>query len=97
MKIIRVNKSDQYDIFIGRPSKFSNPFIVGKDGTRSEVIQKFKDYFRSLPNLPELLKELEGKRIACWCSLDSECHGDVIIALYLERQKHNLIADSFDI
>ena len=31
-------------VYIGRPSKWGNPFVIGKDGTREEVIAKFKNY-----------------------------------------------------
>lgn len=33
-------KKDKYDVYIGRPSKFGNPFSIGKDGDRIEVCQK---------------------------------------------------------
>ena len=87
MSIIRVDKNDHYDVFIGRPSKYSNPFIIGKHGTRSEVIAKFEEYFKNLFNFNALLDELEGKKIACWCDLDQNCHGDMIIKLYNAREK----------
>lgn len=32
--------------FIGRPSKWGNPYKIGKDGTRKEVIQKFEKYLQ---------------------------------------------------
>ena len=82
MAIIRVDKTDNYDIFIGRPSKFSNPFIINRDGTRSEVLLKFEEYFKNHPDINDLLKELNNKRIACWCNLAQECHGDIIIKIY---------------
>ena len=28
-------------IYIGRGSKWGNPFVIGKDGTRAEVIEKY--------------------------------------------------------
>ncbi|MHB8407807.1 MAG: DUF4326 domain-containing protein [Acidiferrobacterales bacterium] len=31
-----------YDVYVGRPSKWGNPFVVGRDGSRSEVIQKYR-------------------------------------------------------
>ena len=41
-----VNRSkDRYDVYIGRPSIFQNPYVIGSDGTREEVIEKFKYYF----------------------------------------------------
>ena len=34
-------KKYSYDVYIGRPSKYGNPFEIGKDGNRTEVIKKF--------------------------------------------------------
>jgi Domain of unknown function (DUF4326) len=93
---VRVDKSEPYDIFIGRPSKFSNPYEMGIDGTRSEVIQKFEKYFRNHPQLEALIEELDGKRISCWCSIDQNCHGDSIISIIKERNKLLILNDLFE-
>lgn len=36
-------KREPYDVYIGRPSKWGNPFVIEKDGTRKEVIEKYKE------------------------------------------------------
>ncbi len=36
-------KKEKYDIYIGKDSKWSNPFLIGKDGTREEVISNHGD------------------------------------------------------
>lgn len=61
-------------IFIGRGSKWGNPYSINKWNDREEVIQKFKD--RILPNLD--LTELIGYDLVCYCK-PAKCHGDVII------------------
>lgn len=33
--------------YIGRPSKYGNPFVIGKDGTREEVIAKYQQWLNS--------------------------------------------------
>ena len=49
-----VVKIDQpYDVYIGRPSKWGNPFRIGPDGNREEVIRKYRDW---IGKQPELLK-----------------------------------------
>lgn len=64
-------------IFIGRPSKFGNPFIVGKDGSREEVLQKFETYFQVNEELKKaVLSELKGKTLVCYCK-PLACHGDI--------------------
>lgn len=73
-------KKSQYDVYIGRPSKWGNPFVIGKDGTRSEVIEKYRVWVKSQPQLMKALPELKGKRLGCWCSPQA-CHGDVLAEL----------------
>jgi hypothetical protein len=73
-------KKAPYDVFIGRPSKWGNPFEIGKDGTRTEVIQKYEEYLLSNPELLKDLEELRGKVLGCWCK-PSACHGDVLVKL----------------
>ena len=70
-------KRHAYDVYIGRPSLFGNPFIVGRDGTRAQVIEKFRRYLMDDPELLARLKELRGKLLGCWCS-PRACHGDVL-------------------
>jgi hypothetical protein len=41
-------KKERFDIYIGRPSVFGNPFQIGKDGTREEVIEKFKQWINGV-------------------------------------------------
>jgi len=73
-------KKDSYDIYIGRPSKWGNPFREGKDGTRKEVIDKYRKYILSNKELMDSLDELEGKVLGCWCK-PKACHGDVLVEL----------------
>lgn len=68
-------------ISIARPSKFSNPFKV-KDYGREEAIRLFEEYLvsnRFNYSISQMREELKGKDIACWCKLDEECHGDIIL------------------
>lgn len=71
-------KTDNYDVYIGRPSRYGNPFEIGKDGTRTEVIQKYKEWIYSQPELlEEIRSNLKGKILGCWCS-PLACHGDIL-------------------
>lgn len=67
-------------VYIGRPSKWGNPFVIGKDGTRQEVVQKYKDYILSNQSLLSQIEELRGKDVVCFCA-PQQCHGDVLIEL----------------
>jgi hypothetical protein len=66
-----------YDIYIGRPSKWGNPFVIGRDGTREEVIAKYRSWIMSNPELLAQVGELRGMRLGCFCA-PKECHGDVL-------------------
>jgi hypothetical protein len=77
-------KREKYDIYIGRPSKWGNPFMIGKDGNRQEVIRKYREYILSNDKLLNDLHELKGKTLGCWCK-PSACHGDVLVELIEEK------------
>ncbi|WP_310619707.1 DUF4326 domain-containing protein [Flexibacterium corallicola] len=61
-------------VYIGRGSPWGNPFIVGRHGTREQVIERFK--CEVLPKLD--LSPLVGKDLVCYCH-PKHCHGDAII------------------
>ncbi|OGT54325.1 MAG: hypothetical protein A3E01_15280 [Gammaproteobacteria bacterium RIFCSPHIGHO2_12_FULL_63_22] len=69
-----------YDVSISRPSKWGNPFVIGRDGAREEVIAKYREYILGRPDLLAALPELRGKRLGCWCA-PKACHGDVLVEL----------------
>lgn len=84
--VVNVRKTP-CDVYIGRGSPFGNPFIIGKDGTREEVIEKYEKYFyEKIVEDDHFLQQvisLYSKRIGCYCA-PLACHGD-IIKQYLER------------
>jgi hypothetical protein len=73
-------KREPYDVYIGRPSKWGNPFRIGPDGTRQEVVAKYRAWIAQQPDLMAALPELEGKTLGCWCKPEA-CHGDVLVEL----------------
>jgi len=68
-------------IYIGRPSKWGNPYQIGVSGTRGEVIQMYReDIEDAIVSNPHYLDELKGKDLVCWCA-PKPCHGDVLLEL----------------
>jgi len=66
-------------VYIGRKSKWGNPFTIGVDGNRDEVIQKYSDWLHSQPNLlAQVQRELKGKDLVCFC-YPAKCHGDILM------------------
>jgi hypothetical protein len=90
MKIINIKKEDpsKYGdnyVYIGRPSKFGNPFKIGPDGSRETVVKKYEEYIRNNKELIDSLPELKGKTLGCFCNTSYElCHGEVLIKLVKE-------------
>jgi hypothetical protein len=78
-KAVHCRKED-YDVYIGRPSKWGNPFVVGEDGERGECVELYREWIMTQPDLLADLHELKGKRLGCWCK-PSACHGDVLAKL----------------
>lgn len=64
--------------YIGRPDIFSNPFVIGRDGTRAEVIAKYERWALKQPHIIAALPELVDKDLVCWCA-PLPCHGDVLL------------------
>ena len=86
---------EPYDILIDRSSKWGNPYKIGPDGTRSEVIEKYKRWIKNCPELMESLDELDGKVLGCWCRPNS-CHGDILVELIEQRKKTKTLESLFD-
>jgi len=83
------SKTDFYDVYIGRPSKWGNPFKIGIDGDRTEVIKKYKDWVVSQPKLvSDIKRELKGKVLGCFCP-PNPCHGDVILEILKEDEQNS--------
>ena len=88
-KVVNIRNTDRFDVYIGRPnrkygqsgSKYRNPFHIGKDGTRVQVIHLFENWLRDGICMGhytlEFLAALFGKVLACFCA-PLPCHGDVL-------------------
>lgn len=79
----RANTAPNDAVYVGRPTKFGNPFVIGKDGNRDEVIRKYEEWFKVNHTLEDL-KPLIGKDLVCWCAPEP-CHADVLIRLIKEH------------
>lgn len=73
-------KREKYDVYIGRPTKWGNPFEIGKDGTREEVIDKYRKWIKTQKHLLNSLHELKDKILGCFC-FPKSYHGNILIEL----------------
>jgi hypothetical protein len=68
-------------IYVGRPTKWGNPYAIGKHGTREEVVAKYRNYLKSNITLTKAAKEeLKGKDLVCWCA-PKACHADILMEI----------------
>lgn len=72
--------TEAYDTRIDRQTIWGNPFRIGVDGTRAEVIAKYEEWLRTNPHLLVLLPTLRGYRLGCHCA-PRDCHGYVLARL----------------
>lgn len=76
-QVVNIRRAREYDVYVGRPSKWGNPFSIGRDGTREEVISKYRAWVVQQPQLLASLDELRGLVLGCWCAPEA-CHAEVL-------------------
>jgi hypothetical protein len=98
----RGKKPNDNSVYVGRPSKWGNPFKIGRDGTRDEVLEKYRAYLLGSKELTNDLHELRGKDLVCWCAPE-KCHANILSELANKKdfavaewngKKHEPIPDS---
>lgn len=78
---------DRFDVYIGRPSKWGNPFSHKEDTlaqfkvkNRAAALAAYEEWIRTQPELLAALSELKDKVLGCWCK-PKACHGDILARL----------------
>jgi len=88
---------EEFDVYVGRAGfgkdgLFGNPYRLYKDGTRDEILEKFRKYFHHrLSNDPafhQKVHDLKGLRLGCFCRDIHRCHA-TIIAAYVNTISNN--------
>lgn len=65
-------------VYVGRPSKWGNPFLIARDGSREEVIEMYRLWLAQRPHLVAELRALQPSALVCWCA-PLPCHADVLV------------------
>ena len=73
-------KKEPYDVYIGRPSIWGNPFAINSTMTQETSLAEYKEYLMNNSGLLGRIKELRGKILGCWCH-PKPCHGDILAEL----------------
>lgn len=84
--VVNIKTGADYDVFVGRPSKWGNPFPIKQGQTREQVIEKYRQHILGRKDLLDALPELFNKRLGCFCA-PAKCHADVLKELAEEYQK----------
>jgi hypothetical protein len=91
--VVSRRHAEPYDAYVGRPTRWGNPFKIGRDGDREECVRRYRDWL--LSGEQHLLREraraeLRGKVLACWCApaggINSAapellCHAQILAAV----------------
>lgn len=84
-------KRESYDVYIGRPSVFGNPFshlerclAQFRCSSREEAVSKYDEWVRDQPHIMTALTGIAGKTLGCWCA-PKLCHGDILIKICREK------------
>ena len=109
-KRIRGKKLPDGVVYIGRPTKWGNPYKVGEKGrTAKEATKLYAEHLDKLVGTDDFLKEhhllgvrahLKGKDLACWCGEwepgqpEIDCHGVVLMKLANKEIDYELKKDS---
>ena len=92
-------KMPENTIYVGRPTKWGNPFLVSELGAK-EAVLRYRECilnnamvyrwideiqasieFDRFKWMSENIKTLQGKNLACFCSISCECHADTLLEL----------------
>jgi hypothetical protein len=73
-------RREAFDVFVGRPSRWRNPFHIGRDGSRDEVVDKYRAWLIRQPLLLRDVKTLRGKILGCDCP-PRRCHAEILAEL----------------
>jgi len=87
VKIVNKRSYRGNGVYIGRPSPLGNPFVIGKDGTRDQVIEKYRHWLYGKMTKPGIIGDAKIMRalaalnedsvLICWCA-PRACHGSVV-------------------
>ena len=85
-RVVNVKTGAPYTVYIGRAngryrlprSKRHNPFRIGKDGTRDEVLPRYRAYLLGQPELLAQIGELLRQTLGCWCAPSAGFQGQLL-------------------
>jgi len=92
----QVNPNGLPIVYVGRPSRFGNPYQIGDWSyylgracqTIDDVVESYRLRLNASPLQQRIAKRhLTGKNLSCWCRLDCKCHADVLLDFVNKTEK----------
>ena len=82
-------KQAPFDVYVGRPSIWGNPFKLKSEADRTPaILAQYEAWLRGQPELvARARRELRGKVLGCYCA-PKLCHGDVLARVANEEEPH---------
>lgn len=83
MKVLnkRIHGVPQGAVYVGRPSKFGNPFVMHSEAERDAVCDQYEAWLQAQPELIKAAqRELRGKDLVCWCA-PRRCHAQTLLRI----------------
>jgi hypothetical protein len=74
-------------VYIGRPSKWGNPFRAAEFPSAADCLTAYRDWLNGRragplpPTVEQIQTELRGRDLACWCKPSDPCHGDILLQI----------------
>lgn len=73
-------RTDPFDVFIGRPSRWASPFVFDGVTPRETILARYRQWLIRQPLLLRDVQTLRGKVLGCDCP-PRRCHGEVLVEL----------------
>lgn len=82
-------KAPPNTVYVGRPTKWGNPFVVGEKNELGIImsaefcVNMYKMFFifDAEFSIKDVVKELGGKNLSCWCPVNQVCHADILLQI----------------
>lgn len=72
-------------IYVGRPTKWANPYKLKHEKDRQEIVEKYRQYLKCNKALTMEAKQvLKGRNLSCWCA-PKICSADVLLEISNEE------------
>ena len=93
----RTKRMPEGAVYVGRPSKWGNPWkagdVIAVEWDSTATTRTYRELLATpelvvslyriafTPDADEIRDEFAGRDLACWCPLDQPCHADVLLEL----------------